>query len=81
MNVLHKLKMKLKKPKEVEKLEINVDKCVGCGNCVKMCKREVFTMQRATAVIGNFSACVGCGKCMKKMCNFGAINLVLAKTS
>ena len=50
MNVLHKLKMKLKKPKEVEKLEINVDKCVGCGNCVKMC-------------------------------NFGAINLVLAKTS
>lgn len=71
--------MKLKRPKEVELLQIISDCCVGCGKCAKMCKREVFAMAEKKAFVANFDACVGCGKCVKKMCNFNAINLVLAK--
>lgn len=70
--------MKFKKPKEVELLEVIEDRCVGCGRCAKMCKREVFAMDGERAYVANLEACVGCGKCMEKMCNFGAINLVLA---
>ncbi len=76
--MLQKLKMKFKKPKEVELLEIYEDKCVGCGKCAQMCKRDVFGMLNQKAVVISFAACVGCGKCVKKMCNFDAINLVLA---
>ncbi len=78
MDLLHKLKMKFKKPKEVTTLEVITENCVGCRKCVQMCKREVFAMDRRKAVVANFDACVGCGKCVEKMCNFGAINLVLA---
>lgn len=78
MDLLHKLKAKFKKPKEVATLEILEDKCVGCGKCAAMCKREVFSMNGRKAVVANREMCVGCGKCVEKMCNFGAINLVLA---
>ncbi len=78
MDLLHKLKMKFKKPKEVEILEVVTENCVGCKRCVQMCKREVFSMNGHKAIVTNFEACVGCGKCVEKMCNFGAINLVLA---
>lgn len=77
--MLHKLKMKFKKPKKVESLDIDTEKCVGCGKCVEMCKREVFAISEKKAVVANIDACLGCGKCVKKMCNFGAIKLVLAK--
>ncbi len=76
--MLHRLKMKFKKPKEVETLEIISDNCIGCGKCVNMCKQEVFTLSEGKAIVANRAACVGCGKCVEKMCNFGAIKLVLA---
>ncbi len=79
MNFLHKIKMKLKRPKKVEKLEIVEDNCVGCGKCARMCKREVFAIDDKKAFVSNLEACVGCGKCIEKMCNFNAINLLLAK--
>lgn len=71
--------MKFKKPKQVESLDIDTEKCVGCGKCAKMCKREVFAMLDNKAIVDNLDACVGCGKCVKKMCNFGAIKLVLTQ--
>lgn len=75
------LKMKFKKPKVVESLEIIDDRCTGCGSCVAKCKKQVFTMNRSKrlAVISNIADCVGCGKCVEKMCNFGAIELKIAK--
>lgn len=76
--MLHKLKMKFKKPKEVESLEIITDNCIGCAKCVNKCKQEVFAIKDGKAIVANRAACVGCGKCVEKMCNFGAINLVLA---
>ena len=78
MNFLHKIKMKFKQPKEVERLEINSN-CIGCGKCVTMCKRNVFVMEQKKATVANLAACMGCGKCLEKMCKFGAINLVLSK--
>lgn len=78
MNFVDKIKVKFKKPKKVETLEIIDSKCVGCGMCVKMCKREVFGISDTQAFVANFEACVGCGKCVNKMCNYDAIKLVLA---
>ncbi len=76
--MLHKLKMKFKKPREVKLLEVIEESCVGCAKCVEMCKRKVFTMINGAAEVVNFEACVGCGKCVNKMCKFGAINLEVA---
>ncbi len=76
---LDRLKRKFKKPKQVLSLEVNRDRCTGCGVCEKRCKRNVFTMDRDNncAVVSVISDCVGCGKCVYKMCKFGAINLVI----
>lgn len=79
MDLIHRLKMKLKRPKKVLSLEIDKDRCVGCKRCVSGCKREVFVMDGCKAVVRSFAACVGCGKCVEKMCNFGAIYLVVEK--
>ncbi len=78
MSIIVRLKMKFKKPKKVELLSVKEESCVGCGKCAKKCKRDVFVMQNKKAVVANFADCVGCGKCVEKMCNFGAIKLVLA---
>lgn len=79
MNLIHKLKIKFKKPKKVELLQIIEENCTGCGVCAKMCKRNVFTVISKKAVVSNINACVGCGKCVEKMCKFEAINLVVSK--
>lgn len=79
MDLIHKLKMRFKKPKKVETLEIITDRCVGCRGCVDGCKREVFAMEDGKAIVKNLAACVGCGKCVEKMCKFEAIKLVISK--
>ncbi len=77
-----KLKKKFKKPKQVESLAIDSERCTGCGKCVKRCKREVFSLSKKGkyAVVSQLEACVGCGKCVKKMCSKGAIHLQLVKS-
>ncbi len=77
MDLIHRIKMKFKKPKMVETLEIIEGSCVGCGRCVEMCKMKVFAVSGRKVVVANRSSCVGCGKCVEKMCNFGAIKLVI----
>ncbi len=81
MDIVTKIKMKFKKPKVVELLEVIDDKCVGCGACVTKCKRNVFEMDQRERVarVAHLNDCVGCGKCVKIMCNFEAIKLVLAE--
>ncbi len=79
--MLTKLKMRFKKPKEVLSLEVIAEKCSGCGNCIDKCKRNVFEIDfdNQIARVANLADCVGCGKCVEKMCNFGAIKLVIAQ--
>ncbi|MFI3304679.1 MAG: 4Fe-4S dicluster domain-containing protein [Rikenellaceae bacterium] len=71
--------MKFKKPKEVTSLEIISDNCRGCGVCIERCKQKVFAHSDdgQKAIVARIENCVGCGKCVEKMCNFGAIKLIV----
>ena len=70
-------------------VEVDRDKCTGCGNCVKVCPKNVLKMQpysrpvrllchaneRGRVITDNCKAgCFSCGKCAKA-CKFGAIEM------
>ncbi len=69
-------------------LHIDESKCIGCGVCVKMCKGNVFRLQKVVDAqlqlpaieenlkcqIVNPENCYFCVKCIKK-CKNGAISL------
>ncbi len=50
---------------------INVQKCVGCGLCVRDCIRYLFQIQDGKAVLKK-GTCIGCGHCVA-ICPAGAI--------
>jgi electron transfer flavoprotein alpha subunit len=54
-----------------EAIRVIVDKCVGCGLCVKACPFSAITMIDKKAVI-DLSRCTLCGAC-KEACKFDAI--------
>jgi Fe-S-cluster-containing hydrogenase component 2 len=56
--------------KTVEKTVINKAKCVGCGDCVRVCPVDAITMVRGKAVI-DIEKCVGCKLCIMT-CSYGA---------
>ena len=48
---------------DVVTLELDVDKCNGCRNCIDVCPHEVFKLENKRAVIVNRDACMECGAC------------------
>lgn len=44
-------------------LELDVDKCTGCGLCAVVCPHRVFEIQGDKAVIVDKDACMECGAC------------------
>ncbi|GAA0737584.1 DUF362 domain-containing protein [Clostridium oceanicum] len=52
---------------------VNLDKCVGCGGCKKVCPRQAITMKDNKSFI-NKDKCIGCGECMT-VCPVKAIQL------
>ena len=44
-------------------LELNTDKCAGCGDCINVCPHAVFTMKNKKANISDLHACMECGAC------------------
>lgn len=50
---------------------INLQKCVGCGLCVRDCIRYLFQIQDGKAILKN-GMCIGCGHCVA-ICPTGAI--------
>lgn len=49
--------------KNIASLELKVDKCNGCGMCIKVCPHAVFMMEKKKAKIDNLDACMECGAC------------------
>lgn len=45
------------------KMSVNQAKCVGCGNCVKICAHGAPTITNRKSTIDD-SKCVGCGRCL-----------------
>ena len=57
--------MELKYISSVIKLELDQDKCIGCGMCVNVCPHNVFEMENKKAKIINKDLCMECGACRK----------------
>jgi NAD-dependent dihydropyrimidine dehydrogenase PreA subunit len=54
---------RLKYLKNVTTLKLNVDKCVGCGMCEKVCPHGVFEIRDRKAIITDKDLCMECGAC------------------
>ena len=57
---------------EVLSLELNHERCVGCGMCAVVCPHRVFAVEAGKAVLRAREQCMECGACMRN-CPTGAI--------
>jgi len=60
--------------KGVATLELDPDKCTGCGMCVMVCPHAVFEIEDARARIVDRDACIECGACALN-CKPGAVTV------
>lgn len=44
-------------------LQLNTEKCVGCGMCAEVCPHGVFALEDRKAQIVDRNACIECGAC------------------
>lgn len=51
--------------KDVVTLQLNTEKCTGCGMCMVVCPHAVFAMNNGRVLIENKDACMECGACAK----------------
>ena len=58
--------------KNVVTLNLESEKCTGCGMCENVCPHEVFLIDQRKAKIINRDLCMECGAC-EKNCPIGAI--------
>lgn len=56
------------------KVEIDREKCEGCGECVDNCPGEVLEMVDDKASVANPDECLGCESCVS-VCPSGAVTL------
>lgn len=66
--------MKQQYLKGVSTLELNGEKCNGCGMCVAVCPHEVFDIREKRAHIERKDRCMECGACVMN-CPAGAISV------
>lgn len=53
-------------------MQINIDKCVGCGKCLKFCTVEAISISNKKAII-NADECIDCGVCLRLgVCEYDA---------
>ena len=46
-----------------EFIKINEEKCIGCGNCVKVCLAGVFEIKNKKAKVMDLGKCQECAAC------------------
>jgi NAD-dependent dihydropyrimidine dehydrogenase PreA subunit len=46
-------------------LELDAEKCIGCGMCVLVCPHDVFSLNHGRAGLSCRDACMECGACAK----------------
>jgi ferredoxin len=60
---------------------VDIKKCKGCWNCLKICKNNVIGRINLTwhkhIILANVNLCVGCLKCVK-VCKTGAITALIS---
>ena len=47
------------------KIEVDVEKCIGCGDCVDVCPVGVYEMQNEKSVPVNAEGCIDCESCVE----------------
>jgi ferredoxin len=51
--------------KDVVTLELDIEKCIGCGMCMLVCPQAVFHLDNGKIHIENRDYCMECGACAK----------------
>ena len=54
--------------KDVATLQLDEEKCIGCGLCVEVCPHRVLKMADGKASIIDKDACMECGACSINCC-------------
>lgn len=60
--------------KDVVTLQLDQDKCVGCGMCLVVCPHAVFSISNNKANMDNRDGCMECGACAGN-CPTGAVTV------
>lgn len=58
--------------------EVTVEKCVGCGACMKVCPANAIGLKKKKALLVK-ERCIGCGECTVA-CRYGAIGIKYDET-
>lgn len=66
--------MKYRYLKNVVTLQMDRNKCNGCGMCLEVCPQQVFIFNDKVSTIADRDACIECGACAKN-CPTKAINV------
>lgn len=59
---------------DVTTLQFFTEKCTGCGRCMEVCPRGVFTKEQGKVHITDKDLCIECGACAQN-CAFGAVSV------
>ena len=60
--------------KDVVTLQLDTEKCTGCGMCLTVCPHRVFQKSGSKVAIIDRDACMECGACAQN-CAFSAITV------
>ncbi len=60
--------------KNVSTLNIDKDKCIGCGMCTEVCPHGVFELNSKKADMIDYNGCMECGACSQN-CPSSAITV------
>lgn len=60
--------------KNVVTLQLDENRCTGCGMCIEVCPHEVLEFRGRYVQIRDRDACIECGACARN-CSFSAITV------